>query len=265
MYSPLQLTQQYLYYYLRASNGKGHGIHSPFVFDFIGKVLNDRRSFYGYETIEALRKQCLQDETMLEVLDLGAGSAVAGGQERKVAQIARHALKSKKFAQLLFRMVNYYQPNTVLELGTSLGITTSYLGMGNTKAEVISLEGSPAIADYARRNIHQAGTQHVQVITGNFDDTLPEAIRLLKQPDFVFIDGNHRREPTLRYFEQLLPHLPPTSILIFDDIHWSKEMERAWQTILEHPSVMLSVDLFFIGILFFREEFKVKQDFVIRF
>ncbi|HNR16193.1 MAG TPA: SAM-dependent methyltransferase, partial [Chitinophagaceae bacterium] len=83
--------------------------------------------------------------------------------------------------------------------------------------------------------------------------------------DFAFIDGNHRQEPTERYFNQLLPKMHHESILVFDDIHWSSEMEQVWKTIKDHPSVRCTVDLFFIGVVFFRDEFREKQHFSIRF
>ena len=162
-------------------------------------------------------------------------------------------------------MVNYYRPRTILELGTSLGITTSYLASGNPAAIVTTMEGAKEVAAVARKNFATAGLQNTSIIEGNFDDTLAQVVQDLGSVDCCFIDGNHRREPTERYFQQLLPITHNDSILIFDDIHWSREMEQAWETIRNHPSVRCSVDLFFIGIVFFREEFHEKQHFCIRF
>jgi predicted O-methyltransferase YrrM len=168
-------------------------------------------------------------------------------------------------AQLLFRIVNCYQPQTILELGTSLGISTAYMAMANPQARMITAEGSAAIAAQAKRNFQSLQCNNIKQVTGNFDDTLPGILAANPQPDLAFIDGNHRYEPTVRYFNQLLPHLHTNSILIFDDIHWSKEMEQAWEAVKENQSVMLSIDLFFIGLVFFNDQFKVKQHFTIRF
>ena len=140
MYSPLQLAIKYFKYWITASNGKGHGMHSPFVFEFITKVLNDKTAYTEYAQVERLRKQLLNDNTVLNVEDLGAGSAVSKTNRRTIASIAKNAAKSKKIAQLLFRMVIYYQPARVLELGTSLGITTSYLSLGNPYGKVTTME-----------------------------------------------------------------------------------------------------------------------------
>lgn len=158
-----------------------------------------------------------------------------------------------------------YQPKTILELGTSLGISAAYLALGNPDAQIITLEGAANVASLARENLAEIGAANTKLVTGNFDYTLAEVIKKLDHIDLIFIDGNHRREPTERYFHQLLPLADNDTIMIFDDIHWSAEMELAWETISQHPSVTTSVDMFFIGIVFFRREFMEKQAFIIRF
>lgn len=265
MYSRGQLAGKYFSYYLKASNGRGHGMHSPFVFDFITNVLNDDLDFYAYNEIENLRKALLKDERIIEVQDFGAGSSQINTRQRKVADIAQYSLKPKKYAQLLFRMVNYYQLKNILEIGTSLGITTCYLAKPGKESKVITMEGADAIAAIAENNFQQLGLKNIEVVKGNFDVTLSSILHRPSSFDFIFIDGNHRKEPTLRYFEQLLPVTHNDTILIFDDIHWSKEMEAAWKTIKKHELVTTTIDLFFIGIVLLRKEFKEKQYFTIRF
>ena len=265
MYSPLQLAIKYFNYWITASNGKGHGMHSPFVFEFITKILNDRTAYTEYEKVEALRDQLLNDTTVLEVEDFGAGSVIDKKNKRSISSIAKNAAKPKKFGQLLFRMVKRYQPKTILELGTSLGITTSYLSLAKPDARLITMEGSKEIADVAKQNFNAIELKNVELIEGNFDNTLSSVVRGLPSVDFSFIDGNHQQEPTERYFKELLAKTNNNSILVFDDIHWSSEMEAAWETIKNNAAVTCSIDLFFIGIVFFRKEFKEKQHFVIRF
>lgn len=240
-------------------------MHSPFVFSFITKVLNDKNEYPAYKKVEALRKQLLTDHTVLQVQDFGAGSTISKTNERSVASIARHAAKPKKFGQLLHRIVAYYQPQNILELGTSLGITSCYLSTAKPGSFFITMEGSAAIAKVARQNFEKLQLQNITLLPGNFDDTLAEAMEQLSSPDLVFIDGNHRKEPTIRYFEQLLKKTNNDTILIFDDIHWSKEMDEAWNYIKQHAAVRCTIDLFFIGIVLFRQEFKEKQDFIVKF
>jgi predicted O-methyltransferase YrrM len=297
MHSRYRLAQKYLLYYLTASNGKGHGVHSPFVFDFIIHVLNDTRVYPEYTGIEQLRRQLLRDGTMLEIEDLGAGSALNGMRRRSVSDLARHAAKPKKLGQLLFRIARYYQAASILELGTSLGISTAYLaagaesgkgsmgGKGATDARVVTIEGAGAVAEMARKNfqwlgLQQPGSQQpeqqhpgplkpglgkVELVKGNFDHILAPVLDRMGPIDLAFVDGNHRREPTLRYFEQIIARCSRQAVLIFDDIHWSTEMEEAWEQIKKDPRIYLTVDLFFIGLVFLRSEFKVKQDFRIRY
>ena len=265
MYSPLQIVIKYFNYWLNSSNGKGHGMHSPFVFEFITKVMNDKTVYPEYEKVESLRDRLLNNNTVLEVEDFGAGSVVDKKNKRSISSIAKNAAKPKKFGQLLFRMVKYYQPATILELGTSLGITTSYLSLAKQDARLITMEGSKEIADVAKQNFKTLVLNNLQLVEGNFENTLSSVVRGLSTVDFVFIDGNHRQEPTERYFQQLLSKTNNDSILVFDDIHWSSEMEAAWETIKNDAAVTCSIDLFFIGIVFFRKEFKEKQHFVISF
>ncbi|HEX7690950.1 MAG TPA: class I SAM-dependent methyltransferase [Sediminibacterium sp.] len=265
MYSPFRLAIRYLQYYLKASNGKGHGIHSPFVFDFVTRVLNDNRHFYAYRHIENLRKILLSDTRMLTIEDMGAGSRSARTNRRSVQQIATSSLKPAKFSQLLFRIADHYKTRNILELGTSLGITTAYLASASENTRVITMEGAAEIATVAKENFLKLKLNNITLVQGNFDDRLQEAIAGMPAIDLCFIDGNHLYEPTLRYYRQLLPALHEYSILVFDDIHWSREMEQAWETIREQPEVTMTIDLFFIGLVFFRKEHKEKQHFIIRF
>ena len=265
MYSPFQLGIRYLKYYILASNGKGHGIHSPFVFSFITKLLNDDRHFYTYESVEMIRQLLLNDHQLLKIEDFGAGSRVRKNNTRKVSDIANSSLKPKKFGQLLFRIVDQYAPHQILELGTSLGVTTAYLAAARQDSKVITMEGASTVAEVARNNFKKLQLHNIELVEGNFDETLSATLQKIKIIDLAFVDGNHRYEPTIRYFREILPVIQEHSILIFDDIHWSKEMEQAWEEIKQDPTVTLTIDLFFIGLVFFRKEQKAKQDFVIRF
>jgi predicted O-methyltransferase YrrM len=265
MYSKSQLFFKYLQYYFTASNGKGHGTHSPFIFEFITKVLNDKTVYPEYEKVEGLRNQLLQDSRLFIVEDFGVGGEFLKKYERSINSVAKNSAKSKKYGQLLFRMVKNYQPAIILELGTSLGITTSYLSLAKPDARLITMEGATEVAKVAKANFKALELKNIELKEGNFDDTLSSVVRGLSSVNFAFIDGNHRKEPTERYFKELLNKTNNDSILVFDDIHWSKEMESAWETIKKHESVRCTIDLFFIGIVLFKKEFKEKQHFVIRF
>jgi predicted O-methyltransferase YrrM len=265
LYGPLKLAIKYLRYYFSASNGKGHGIHSPFVYDFIEKVLNDKKQYACYATIENRRNELLKDDTAIEVEDFGAGSSVIKTNKRVVAKIAQSSLKPKKFSQLLFRMVQYYRPKTIVELGTSFGITSSYLAEGSKNANLYTCEGAKNIAAIAQQTFSQLRIQNTFLQQGDFAITLPQLLQQLPAVDFVFIDGNHRKEPTLDYFTQLLQISNEQTIFVFDDIHWSEGMEAAWNSIQQHEKVTLTIDLFFIGIVCISPDIKIKQHFTIRF
>ena len=265
MYSSSRLTFKYLIYWLTASNGKGHATHSPFVYEFITQVLNDKREFDCFRYIESIREELRNNDATINVPDFGAGSRIQLTHKRKISVVAKSSLKPKKYSRLLFRMIHHFKPSSILELGTSFGITTSYFSFANPSSKIITMEGAPEIASVAKENFKQLNLSNIKIIVGNFDETFSTVIKQLSIIDFVFIDGNHRRQPTLDYFNQLINKSTPSTIIIFDDIHWSIEMEEAWHEIKQHPSVTLTIDLFFIGIVFFRNEQKVKEDFIIRF
>lgn len=265
MYSSFQLAYKYLNYYLTASNSRGHGMHSPFVFEFITKVLNDKTSYAEYDAVEKLRKELLNNHETLEIEDLGAGSRVAKYKQRAVSSIAKHSLKSPKFSQLLYRIVKYYKCKSIVELGASLGITSSYLSLAASDGHVATVEGSSSIASLASENFETLGLKNIESYNLPFDEWLIKKDLGFNRVDLAFIDGNHQLEPTLKYFYEFLSRSYNDTILIFDDIHWSLEMEEAWGKIKENESVTCTIDLFFIGLVFFRKEIKEKQHFAIRF
>lgn len=228
-------------------------------------MINNNQHFQAFNKIERLRNELLKDQTLLQIQDWGAGSIVNSSTQKTIESIAKASASPKKYGQLLFRMVNYYQPDTILELGTSLGISTAYLAGGNPKAKIVTMEGASSVAAYAEQNFRSLELKNMELISGNFDDTLPSVVNKLPSIDFAFMDGNHRQEPTERYFKTILQKTHNNSIIVLDDIHWSREMRKAWETIKNHPAVRCTIDLFFVGIVFLREEFKEKQHFVIRF
>jgi predicted O-methyltransferase YrrM len=264
MYSKSQIAFKWLYYLANASNGKGHGIHSPFVYELIRNVLNDNRDYYAYNLIETVKKNLLADDRILVVKDLGAGSG-KGDSEKKVSAIARNTVSTRKFGRLLFRLANFYRAKHIIELGSSLGISTSYLASGDAGSKVITMEGSPAIAKIATETFQKLKLENISLVTGNFENTLLNVMADFPAADLVFIDGNHRKKPVLHYFEMFLNNISSASLIIIHDIHWSREMEEAWAIIQAHPGVKMSIDIFSAGLIFFRDEFRIKQNFTLRF
>lgn len=265
MYSRFRLGIDYLKYLVTAQNGRGHGIHSPFVYDLIREVMLDRHVHPAYAMPEIYRKQLLADRTLLEVEDLGAGSVMGAVKKRRVCDIARNSVKPRRYAQLLYRLAAHYGYKRILEIGTSLGVTTSYLAAVPGVEKVMTMEGAMAVADRAQQHFEAQVLGSVSLVRGPFDENLEQALAALGRVDLAYIDGNHRLEPTLRYFEAILAKHHEDSCMVFDDIHWSEEMEQAWDRIRKDPRVRLTIDLHAIGLVFFRKDFREKQDFVIRY
>lgn len=258
----IRFATDYLLHRFRAKNR--HGLHSPFVYRLVDEVIYDFRAKKVYDIPESLRRQLLSDDKLINVTDLGAGSLVNKSTEKRISQIARNALKPPGLAQLLYRIAADMQPQNIVELGTCLGITSVYLRLAAPDAKVYTLEGCPQTANAARRVFEKAEIEDIELLTGNFDDTLPDIINSLNRVDLVFIDGNHQKEATLRYFEWCLPKVHENTLLIFDDIYWSEGMKEAWAQIKAHESVTVTVDLFWIGLVYFKKG-QAKENFLIRF
>jgi len=252
---------RFLKYYFLAKTR--YNVHSPFVFQFIEQVLEDDRWYYAFSEIEAVRKLMLKDKRKVHVTDLGAGSQVEDKKERTISSLAKHSANQPFVCRILFRIVNFYKPKRMLELGTSLGISTNYQAAASLDGRMVTIEGCPNTAHLAAGNFKLLGAKNISLLEGDFDKMLPVAANELGPFDYVFIDGNHRKEPTIRYFETCVAHAHPDSVFVFDDIHWSDGMEAAWETIKQHPKVKLSIDLFFFGVVFFKKEFHKKEHFTL--
>lgn len=244
-----------------------HGVHSPFVFSLLTKCFYDKKPKPEYSILKNYRKSLLQNKNFIEVTDFGAGSKVFKSNRRQISKIAQTAGISPKKAELLYRVTNYFKPATILEIGTSLGLATSALALGNSKAKVITLEGCPQTSSIAKTQLQEFDCNNVENVVTEFESYFEDLqLRLkteIKNFNLIYFDGNHSKKATLTYFELLLPTINNDSVWIFDDIHWSQDMEEAWEIIKKHPKVTVTIDTFQWGFVFFRHE-QEKEHFVIR-
>lgn len=243
-----------------------HGIHSPFVYRLVTSCFYQKSELSSYRLIKDYRKKLLKDHRKIKVTDFGAGSRVFSSEERKISAIAKNAGISEKRARLLNRLIPYFKIKTALELGTSVGISTAALAAGNN-TKITTLEGCTNTASVAKEYFDDFNLQNIDLQVGEFQMKLNQLLKKKtaknEKIDLIFFDGNHQKNSTLAYFKKLLPLTHNESVFIFDDIHWSREMEEAWEEIATHPQVTVSIDTFFWGIIFFRKEQK-KQHFLIR-
>ncbi len=254
--------KEYISYFFRAADE--HAVHSPFLFQLYTEVIQPEKQYIDFDAIEKLRASLLVNDNVIQITELGAGSLINKSKERKISDIASYSLKSPKTAQLIYKLVHRFKPDTIIELGTSLGITTLYEAKANSKAIVYSLEGCPETIKIAEQQFRMAAVDNIKVVTGDFNTTLPALVSKIPKIDFVFFDGNHRYQPTIQYFNTCLEKVHEDSVFVFDDIYWSSEMKKAWQEICNRPEVMISIDLFHLGVVFFRKN-QPKQHYCLRF
>ena len=225
-----------------------HGTHSPFVYKLTDEVIYDFSSNKIYDEVEEKRKKLLHD---------------VKNNSNIVSQGSKNKVKPTHLAQLIFRLAANQQPNHIIEVGTGLGITTAYLSRAKPQADILTIESNAEVAKIAHQNFIDFGLKNIELQVGNFNELLPKAIAATEKLDLVSINGKHTKETILNLFNWCLPKIHEGSLLIFDDIYWSQEMKEAWTTIKNHPEVTVTVDLFWMGLVYFRkgqakEHFKIK-------
>ncbi len=261
----LQLIKSYFKFLWNSKNE--HGVHSPFVFDLVSKCFYDKKKYPEYKVLKNYRNSLLKNKNYIEVIDFGAGSKIFKSNNRQISKIAKTAGISSKRAELLFRITNYFKPESILEIGTSLGLATSALALGSqnfgTKVKIKTLEGCPNTMNQCQLQLKKFNFNTIDCVNAKFSSYLENLKPETLNPKLIYFDGNHSKKATLDYFEQLLPTITNESVWIFDDIHWSAEMEEAWEIIKACPKVIVSIDTFQWGIVFFRIE-QEKEHFAIR-
>lgn len=244
---------KYINHHFTGGHRKGYNIQPPFAFDFVRRVLQEDSQYYCFDEIEGYRLKLLEDPRHIEVTDFGAGSKVFNTLNRKIALIAKNCATSRWDGQLIFRIIQETKPQILLELGASLGIGTLYLGCSNRNTKVYTIEGCRKTAQIAQEGIDYMHLKNIKLENGTFREILPKILNQETTVDFVYMDGDHTKNGTLDYFSMLLPKLNSNSVVIMDDIYWSREMMEAWNSIVKMPQVRISFDIFHMGILFFKD------------
>ena len=255
---------RYLKYIFVSVNRKGHGIHSPFVFDIVSRVFRNKTDPAVVYYIEKLRRSLTGDKRIINVMDFGAGAEKSPGNLKNVSDIAKYSAVPGKYGKLLANMAAEFGRPLVIEFGTSLGISTLYMALSCGETPLLSMEGSPETAEIASRNFQEAGLKNIRLKVGQFEDIIPEIINQGIRPGLVFIDGNHRKKPLLDYFKKMAEISDNNSVIIIDDIYYSPEMEEAWNEIKQYGKVSLTIDIFRMGIVFFRAGIG-RNDYIIRY
>lgn len=255
---------KYLNYLILSRHRKGHGIHSPFVFDLVSRVFRKKPDPAIILRVEQVRKKMISEKRNIFVHDLGSRSELLKSDLRRVSDIARYSPVSMKYGRLLSNMAAEFGKPVIIELGTSLGISTMYMAAACADSTIYTIEGCHETASIAKQNFVEAGLNNIKILEGPFDEILPGFSTTGFTPGLVFIDGNHRKEPVIKYFNQIAEFSDRKTIIMIDDINYSKEMSEAWNEIKLHKKVSVSIDIFRMGILFFREGIN-HNDYIIRY
>ena len=280
----LYRAKSWLRHQLTAWNTGGEGVHSPYLFEWVRMVMMDKNAYYIWGEIERCRERMLRDERELEFVDYGSAiksRSLENGSEavcrlkfrdmRRVCDIARRSLAKRKYAQMLSRLVNWlgashslengsgtaysleFRGLTIVELGTSLGVTTAYMAAMDSRNRVVTFEGCEAVANMARENWKALNINNIECRVGKID--AEQLTRDIEHLDVAFIDANHTYASTCKYFDVLAGKVHEKSVIVVDDIHHSKEMERAWKAICADARVTSTIDLYQMGLVFFDKHY----------
>ena len=236
----------YLRYWLKKEDQ--YSQQSPFLFSIYQGLLKYlKENQRGNLQIERIRASLLKNTHQIQVLDLGAGSKKVPNLSREIRKITQYSTSSTKFCLVYQYFCHLTSAQNVIELGTCMGLSTRYLAEV-TKGRLYTFEGAAEILNAAQ---FEPFPEKVEAILGPIETNLPPILSQLETVDFALIDANHTYSGTISYFNWLLPKFKGSSICILGDIHWSAEMETAWEGIKSHPKVKLSLDFFECGVLFF--------------
>jgi len=263
MKQTLFMSLAYLQHWRKAGLHSPH--HAPFVNALVSQVILNRDESPAYKQIRQLRSRLMQKTQVIESTDFGSGAGITDYKLSfvRVASIVKSSALSERCGMVLYRLVEYFKPATIIELGTSVGISTLYLAMANPASKVLTLEGCTTKSEQAAVNFEVMQVNNIIQHIGRFDIVLPEVIRETRQVDLVFIDGNHTYDATIANFNALLKIAHSDTIFVLDDIHWSAGMQKAWDEISDHELVTLSIDLFRMGIVFLSRK-TIKQKLAFR-
>jgi predicted O-methyltransferase YrrM len=234
--------------------------HSPYLFRLFSYLGDDRVVFEKFAAIEAERKKWLKTKATIERKDFGSGSSYNRRlKTEKISTIAQHALSLPFQCRCMARLVHLEKPAVIIELGTSLGISAAYLQSGNASSFITTVEGDPELTKLAKSTFSALGMTSIEVVASTFESFLSTPEPAATKIDILFLDGNHRSAALLFYYEKLKNRFSANTIVIVDDIYWSKDMHLGWSKLIAMPEVTQSVDCFQFGLLFFRNEFLEKE------
>jgi hypothetical protein len=223
---------------------KGYGVHSPFVYDLITQVIEEKCYFYAYRNISLIRLQLLQNEQFVHYK----------GKRITVKKALRRYGISKKEGELLFRLTNYFKPHTILCIGSSLGLIPLYLTRYDSTVQCITLESEPDFANQAMCFLRREENPSLQIQIGSISETVPESIVQFQRIDCIYINKNVEINDLEVIFTQCFPYVHDTAFCVLAGIRSSKEKYHYWKQLCQHPNVTVTIDLFYTGILFFKPD-----------
>lgn len=239
---------------------RGYGVHSPFVFNLITKVIEEKCSYYSFYDIELLRRELYYREDKLPCPDRSHPGRM---KYRQIGEIVYCEAIKPSHGKLLFRLANYFKSQRILQIGPNVGISTLYLTSYAKEVRCIALENVPQFAEIARQVFERAG-KHIDLRVGSYASLLPQALRDLGEVDLVYFNTLYEQQHTEALFESCLPYVGDWTLFVFEGIKSSQRMRAFWDAVCARPEVTVTIDLYTMGIVFFNPKLH-KQNYIVYF
>ncbi len=256
MRSVIYRIRLYIYYLIKGKSR--YYIHSPFVYDFCRFVLLKKTTSKNKQTIDEIKSYYHNHNLPLELEELGAGKKTT--YVISTSDYLTRTAVTDKYGSLLQHIIEYYKIECVIETGTALGISAAWMAQANTSPQIHTIDGNRDLCTAAEKMFSNFNLNKVHTYHGTIIQTLPKLYSLIGDKTMIYLDAHHTGEASIEYFNMLKPFLRKDSVLVLDDINYSKDMHQAWKEIISDSSVTLSINLFRMGVIFFNPALS-KQEF----
>jgi len=250
-----QKVKSFIIFLLKSKNK--HGVHSPFVFKLITTCFQNKIPNKYLNIFLKYRKELSINTSTIIANELTSGSKNFSPKKKKISRIVKI---SNKRGELLMNLMKYFNPNNILEVGSSIGLSTAALSISAPNSKITTLETCKDTGNIAMEMFKKYNLKNIKLVIGEVESTLPKE---LKDNVFDFICFNGNKGTIIEYFESCLSCINNNSVLLFNNIHVNKKNEKAWGEIKNHPKVTVTIDTYLWGVVFFRKE-QQKEHFTIR-
>lgn len=245
--------KNYIKYLFCSRHWRGYGVHSPFAFELVTRVIEEDLPYYKYGLVERVRKSQKMSKRPL----------VVDGRESQLRDLVAGNV-DPAYAQLLFRLVNRYKARNVVETNMRTGIASMYLAAPDSKVKVTTFGNEKALNELALHYMKETGFRNVRVVQGTAEEKLQEVMGELDTLDLLFVNDCASGSDLDDRIGVCMPKTASQTIFVVEGIYANESMTASWKRLQADSRVRVTVDLFRYGLVFFKDNLQ-KEDYYVRF